>query len=153
MGRTGSNALFSRALAAMLALCGAGFAFGAWKLGLWMDGGPDAGLLPFAAALLLLLFSLGAVIAPLPETPDPIVWRRLSCYLAAGLVFCVLPPLAGAMLAFTAGLVLMLHVGEGLPPLRSLAVSLTVSVAATLLFRQVLGVPLPDPLLDLLGMG
>ena len=137
---------------AALVLSGVGVAgaVAAWRMGLWTMGSPDAGLLPFAASILLAcLAGASVVLAPPTATPvDTLGWQRLASYGAAMLVFCAGPLLVGCSVAFAVALFIAMRVGEGMPVRSALAWSVGLSVAAVLVFRLLLGVPLPDPIVD-----
>ena len=58
------HAMLSRGVAALLAAAGAWCSLAAWRMGLWMDGVPGAGLLPFVSRYRLV--PLGALAAQWP---------------------------------------------------------------------------------------
>lgn len=136
----------------LLCLAGLVAAAMAWRMGLWVDGSPGAGLLPFVSGCLLAVLSLGslggAVSAP-EAAPDRV---RPRWYLAAIGVLCALPGVVGSTLAFALALFLMIHLGERRALRSSIGWSLGLALATVVLFRQVLGVPLPEPvMLHLVG--
>lgn len=136
--------------AAALCVTGIAGAVTSWRMGLWTLGNPDAGLLPFVASALLAGLAGAAMFVPAPETAplDDDARRRLVSYCGAMLVLCIGPLLTGCLVAFTAALFLALRLGERRPAGSAFAWSLGLSVASVMVFRRVLGVPLPDPLLD-----
>lgn len=138
-----------------LALAAAGmvFAYMSHRLGLWTAGSPDAGLMPFAASLMLAACALLCVVAPTvvtePVAPDG--GSRLSGYIAAGVILSVMPALVGSLTAFACAMWIVLRLGERLPMRRSALLGVAMAMATIGLFRYALGVPLPDPLLDWLS--
>lgn len=143
-------ALRQRLPALLLAATGSAGAVMSYRLGLWTGGSPDAGLMPFAASVMLACFALLCAVAPaVPPTQE--VRSRLAGYIGAGVILSVMPALAGSLAAFTCAMWVVLCLGEGLPARRSALLGLAMAVATLLLFRVALGVPLPDPLLDRLA--
>ena len=140
--------------ALILSGVGAAGAVAAWRMGLWTLGSPDAGLMPFVASVLLAALAGAAVFvdAPDPAPADPGASRRLASCGTAMLVLCVGPLVVGCLVAFSAALLIAMRVGEGLPTRKALSWSFGLSMGSVLVFRLLLGVPLPDPLIDrLLG--
>jgi hypothetical protein len=131
----------TRIAALLLAALASVFGIGGWRLGLWADGSPGAGLLPFCVAMLmapmiaLLLREGGAADEPFERTP----------FLAIGLscAYALLLPKAGFALATVVLVTLwvrFLH-GQGLVRAVLLAVGLT--AAGVGLFGGLLKVPMP----------
>ena len=142
------HAMLSRGVAALLAAAGAWCSLAAWRMGLWMDGVPGAGLLPFVSASLLCVLSvLSAFAEPIPPEEERSTWPRFGIYLLVALMFASLLDLLGSMAVFSLGL-LLLNRAEQVPAARSAFWAIVLGCGATVFFRLVLDVPLPDPLLD-----
>ncbi len=141
--------------ALLLSGVGVAGAVASWRMGLWTLGSPDAGLLPFVASVLLALLAGASVFlaAPEPAPVDPGALGRLASYATSMLVLCVGPLVVGCLIAFSIALFVAMRVGEKLPIRTALLWSIGLSVGSVLVFRLLLGVPLPDPLIDrLLGL-
>ena len=146
------HAMLSRGVAALLAATGAWCSLAAWRMGLWMDGAPGAGLLPFVSASLLCVLSVLSVLSvfaePIPPEEERSTWPRFGIYLLVALMFASLLDLLGSMAVFSLGLLLLLNRAEQVPAGRSAFWAIVLGCGATVFFRLVLDVPLPDPLLD-----
>jgi putative tricarboxylic transport membrane protein len=120
-------------------------AIAALRLGLWLGGTPGPGLFPFLAALML----LGASIAAFFQSPahaedsEPADRRRLVGYAAAISVFAAAFSLLGSIIATFGFLVGVLRAIERLRWSYALAIATTLAVLSWMVFRQLLGVPLP----------
>ncbi len=139
----------------ILSCVGVAGSLASWRMGLWTMGSPDAGLLPFMASMLLAGLAGAAIFlrAPDPLPVDPCAWRRLAGYGASMLLLCIGPLVVGCLAGFSAALFLAMRVSEKLPVRTALLWSIGLSVSSVLVFRLLLGVPLPDPLIDrLLGL-
>ena len=145
----------TRQIAALaLSAIGVAGAVAAWRMGLWTAGSPDAGLLPFAAAVLLTGFAAAAMAVDdeVPVPIEPAAWPRLASYGAAMLLLCVGPLAVGCLAGFAAALFVAMRCGERLTVAKALIWSVVLSVGGVLVFRIGLDVPLPDPIVDrLLG--
>ena len=105
-----SHELQSRAVALALASLGLWACQMAWNMGVWSDGLPGAGLVPFAAAAMLCIFSLLAAVAPpVPAEEGEFNWVRFGVYLLAAAMFCTLPGVIGSMACFSMGMLLLFH--------------------------------------------
>ncbi len=148
----------NRIAAALLSGIGVAGAVSGYGMGLWTAGSPAAGLLPFSASVLLAVLAGAAALAGYsegsePQPSDAATRMRLLSYLAAIALFCVGPLVAGSLSGFAVALFVALRVGERLPLAASLVWSVGLSAGSIGLFRLVLDVPLPDPLIDrLLGL-
>ena len=143
------HAMLSRGDAALLAATGPWSSLAAWRMGLWMDGAPGAGLLPFVSASLLCVLSvLSAFAEPISPEEERSTWPRFGIYLLVALMFASLLDLLGSMAVFSLGLLLLLNRAEQVPAGRSAFWAIVLGCGATVFFRLVLDVPLPDPLLD-----
>ena len=141
--------------ALILSVIGFAGALASWRMGLWISGSPDAGLLPFVASLLLTGLAGSAIFLSPPETVsvDFNAWRRLAGYAVAMLLFWIGPLLVGCLTGFAAALFVAMSVSENLLLRTALLWSMCMSVGSVLIFRLLLGVPLPDPFVDrLLGL-
>jgi putative tricarboxylic transport membrane protein len=140
--------MFERALNAFWILLGAAAAAYAWTLGVIGPAGPESGLFPLIAGLIIM--ASGAVLFVLPSTraatPDfprgPALWRVLGV-IAGLVVIAVGIPYLGFAITGTLTMLILLRTVEqtNWPAALALAVA---SVAAVIwLFGHVLGMPLP----------
>jgi hypothetical protein len=129
------------------AAVGAYWMWEAPSLGFWQGFATQAGFLPFAYGLALLLLS-GALLLTLrpaaaaaPEAADPIGKPLLILLIATACVLGIEPAGTGPALF---GLLVAIFVGvERLPPLRSVLVAAATTAVLLGVFRAWLNVPLP----------
>lgn len=136
--------MIAPALLSMLALYAALMAA---SYGLWDFGAPAAGMMPMAAALLLLGASLGVLRWKKPRLSwPPGAWRKAGTI--GGLVLLV-PAIAllGMLGALGLFCFAMLYGVERLPLARSAAIALGAVTGSWLLFERLLSVPLPKPII------
>jgi putative tricarboxylic transport membrane protein len=140
--------MFERALNAFWILLGAAAAAYAWTLGVIGPAGPESGLFPLIAGLIVM--ASGIILFVLPSTrataPDflsgPALWRVLGV-IAGLVVIAVGIPYLGFAITGTLTMLILLRTVEQTNWPAALALALA-SVAAVLwLFGHVLGMPLP----------
>jgi putative tricarboxylic transport membrane protein len=140
--------MFERALNAFWILLGAAAAAYAWTLGVIGPAGPESGLFPLIAGLIIMasgvvLFVLPSTRAATPDFPrGPALWRVLGV-IAGLVVIAVGIPYLGFAITGTLTMLILLRTVEqtNWPAALALAVA---SVAAVIwLFGHVLGMPLP----------
>ena len=140
--------MFERALNAFWILLGAAAAAYAWTLGVIGPAGPESGLFPLIAGLIvmasgIILFVLPGTRATAPDFPrGPALWRVLGV-IAGLVVIAVGIPYLGFAITGTLTMLILLRTVEQTNWPAALALALA-SVAAVLwLFGHVLGMPLP----------
>ena len=140
--------MFERALNAFWILLGAAAAAYAWTLGVIGPAGPESGLFPLIAGLIvmtsgIILFALPGTRATAPDFPrGPALWRVLGV-IAGLVVIAVGIPYLGFAITGTLTMLILLRTVEQTNWPAALALALA-SVAAVLwLFGHVLGMPLP----------
>lgn len=131
----------TRVAAVLLAALALVFGIGGWRLGLWVDGSPGPGLLPFAVAVLmgpmiaLLLREGSAGDQPFERTP----------FLAIGLTcaYAVLLPRAGFVLATVLLVTLWVRFLHGQGWVRAALLAAGLTGAGVGLFAGLLKVSMP----------
>lgn len=141
------NAL--RVSSCCLATIGFASVITALRLGPWSAGAPGPGLFPLLAAMMLLGTSIGAAIQSLQEPGDlePADRGRLLRYAAAISAFAIAFSLLGTVLATFGFIAGVLRGIERLGWSHALAVAALLAVLPWIVFKQLLGVPLPAGLL------
>lgn len=134
-----------------LAAIGAGAALAALRFGLWSASAPGSGLFPFLAATLLLLASIGVAISGSPEAAEsePAARDRLLRYTAAIVGFAITMKFAGTILATICLVAGVLYWIERKPWPHALAMGLGLAMLSWWVFDFLLGVPLPQGLLEI----
>jgi putative tricarboxylic transport membrane protein len=140
--------MFERALNAFWILLGAAAASYAWTLGLVGTAGPENGLFPFLAGLIimgagvaLLLRSASEQIAP--DFPrGAALWRVLGVMAALAFMAIGIPFLGFAVAAFIT-MIILLRTVEQSGWWLSLALALVAVVIVVWLFGRILGMALP----------
>jgi putative tricarboxylic transport membrane protein len=140
--------MFERALNAFWILLGAAAAAYAWTLGLIGASGPESGLFPFLAALIIMGAGVVLLLRPLSESiaPNfprgPALWRVLG--VIAGLAFMAISiPFLGFAVAGFITMIILLRTVEKSGWLASIALALVAVVVVVWLFGRVLGMTLP----------
>jgi putative tricarboxylic transport membrane protein len=133
-----------------LAAIGIASAITAWRLGLWQAGAPGPGLFPLLAALMLFGTSIGAAMQRPGDLggAEPADRTRLLRYALAMLAFAIAFGLLGVVLATFGFVVGVLRGIERLRWSQALAVAALLAALSWIVFRQLLGVPLPAGLLE-----
>jgi len=135
-----------RALNAFWVLLGAATAAYAWTLGLVGPSGPESGLFPLLAALIIM--GAGSVLllngsTTTPQLPRGAALRRIGGIVAALAFMAIALPHAGFALTGALAMVVLLRTAGDTNWLGSIALAL-LSIAIVLwLFGQVLGMALP----------
>ena len=135
-----------RALNAFWILLGAATAAYAWTLGLVGPSGPESGLFPLLAALIIM--GAGSVLllrgpVTTPELPRGAALRRIAGIVAALAFMAIALPYAGFALTGALAMMVLLRTAGGTSWLGSIALAL-LSIAIVLwLFGHVLGMALP----------
>ena len=135
----------TRASAIILALMGLGATVLALQSGLWSGSRPGPGLFPFIAAVLLSAASLGAAMQmPLEAGETERADRpRVTGYMSAITGFVLLLEWAGTMIAMVGLLLVLLRAIERRSWTFALASATFIPAFSWLVFRLLLGVPLP----------
>ena len=141
-------AMFERALNAFWILLGAAAAAYAWTLGLIGASGPESGLFPFLAGLIIMGAGVVLLLRPLSESIAPDFprgdarWRVLG--VIAGLAFMAISiPFLGFAVAGFITMVILLRTVEKSSWWFSLALALVAIVVVVWLFGRILGMALP----------
>ena len=140
--------MFERALNAFWILLGAAAAAYAWTLGVVGPAGPESGLFPLIAGLIIMtsgiiLFVLPATRAARPDFPrGPALWRVLG--VIAGLVVIALGiPYFGFAVTGAVTMLILLRAVERTNWPAALVLAVAAVAAVMWLFGHVLGMPLP----------
>jgi putative tricarboxylic transport membrane protein len=143
-----STAMFERALNAFWILLGGAAAAYAWTLGLIGASGPESGLFPFLAALIIMGAGVVLLLRPLSESIAPgfprgaALWRVLG--VVAGLAFmAVSMPYLGFAVAGFITMIILLRTVETSGWVSSVVLAFVSVVVVIWLFGRVLGMPLP----------
>ncbi len=128
-----------------LAAIGIASAVAAWRLGLWQAGAPGPGLFPLLAALMLFGTSIGAAMQRSGDLggAEPADRTRLLKHALAMSAFAIAFGLLGVVLATFGFVVGVLRGIERLRWSHALAIAAVLAVLSWIVFRQLLGVPLP----------
>jgi len=130
--------MFERALNALWILLGAAAATYAWTLGLIGASGPESGLFPFLAGLIIMGAGVVLLLRPLSEHIAP------DFGVIAGLAFMAISiPFLGFAVAGFITMVILLHTVEKSSWWFSLALALVAIVVVVWLFGRILGMALP----------
>jgi putative tricarboxylic transport membrane protein len=140
--------MFERALNAFWVLLGAAAASYAWTLGLVGPSGPESGLFPFIAALIIVgagivLGALSATRASAPAFPRGAAARRVLGVVAGLAVMAFALPTLGFALTGALTMMILLRGVEQVSWPGSLALALVAVVIVIWLFGHVLGMALP----------
>lgn len=133
----------------LLGATAAAAAMAALRLGIWQAGVPGPGLFPLIASLMLFVTSIFAALHSQGQSSEaPLADRgrllRIGLAISAfGIGFATV----GAVLATFAFMVGVLRGIERLGWVNTLSVSIALAVLSWVVFRQLLGVPLPAGLL------
>ena len=138
--------MFERALNSFWILLGAAAAAYAWTLGLVGPAGPESGLFPFIAALIIM--GAGAVLlfrsAPLnPQFPQGAALGRVLGVVAGLAFMAATVSLLGFALAGFITMIILLHSVEKSGWLFSIALAFVSVVIVVWLFDHMLGMTLP----------
>ena len=118
----------------------------AGEFGLWSFGTPGAGLMPAAAATLMLCASLADLRVPADLRRWPVLAWRPASYMVGLVALMALTPLIGMLPALAVFIFAILYFVECLAALHATAIAGVAVVASWLLFERLLSVPLPKPL-------
>ena len=133
-----------------LAAIGVASAIAAWRLGLWQAGAPGPGLFPLLAALMLLGTSIGTAMQRPGDLggAEPADRTRLLKHALAMAAFAIAFALLGVVPATFGFVVAVLRGIEWLRWFQALAIAAVLAALSWIVFRQLLGVPLPAGLLE-----
>jgi hypothetical protein len=137
--------VLERALNAFWILLGAGAAWHAWTLGLTGPSGPESGLFPLMAALIVMAAGLAlSMRIPLdPRLPRGAALRRVAGVIAGLAVMAAALPYAGFAVTGAITMLVLLRTAGGSSWLESVALSLASVGAVLWIFGHVLGMILP----------
>jgi putative tricarboxylic transport membrane protein len=140
--------MFERALNAFWIVLGAAAASYAWTLGVMGPSGPESGLFPLIAALIILGAGLVLMFqrsgyAAAPDFPrGPALWRVFGVIAGLALMAAGVPYLGFAITGAITMLILLRTVEQS-SWLVSIALAVASVVAVVWLFGHLLGMPLP----------
>jgi len=117
------------------------FAVGGWRLGFWTDDGPGPGLLPFAAAVMLLPLLVLVLREPVPDE-EPLRATPLFAVVLSLIYAAVLPHL-GFLITTVIYLTLWVRLFHQQSLVRAATLSVALTAAGTFLFAYLLRVPMP----------
>ncbi len=137
-----------RVLNAFWILLGAATASYAWTLGLVSRSGPESGLFPFLAAIIVAGCGVALVIksshrAQAPEFPRGAALRRVAGVVAGLAVMAMALPYVGFAVSGAITMLVLLRAVERVPWPRAILLAMLADVAVVWLFERVLGLPLP----------
>ena len=137
--------MLERALNAFWILLGAGAAWHAWTLGLTGPSGPESGLFPLMAALIVMGAGLAlSMRVPLdPKLPRGAALRRVAGVIAGLAVMAAALPYAGFAVTGAITMLVLLRTAGGSSWLESVVLSLASVGAVLWIFGHVLGMILP----------
>jgi hypothetical protein len=137
--------VLERALNAFWILLGAGAAWHAWTLGLTGPSGPESGLFPLMAALIVMAAGLAlSMRIPLdPRLPRGAALRRVAGVIAGLAVMAAALPYAGFAVTGAITMLVLLRTAGGSSWLESVVLSLASVGAVLWIFGHVLGMILP----------
>jgi hypothetical protein len=137
--------VLERALNAFWILLGAGAAWHAWTLGLTGPSGPESGLFPLMAALIVMGAGLAlSMRIPLdPKLPRGAALRRVAGVIAGLAVMAAALPYAGFAVTGAITMLVLLRTAGGSSWLESVVLSLASVGAVLWIFGHVLGMILP----------
>jgi putative tricarboxylic transport membrane protein len=117
------------------------FAVGGWQLGFWNSDGPGPGLLPFAAAIILLPLLVFVLREPVPDE-QPLRATPLAAVVLS-LVYAAVLPHTGFIIATVIYLTLWVRLFHQQGLVRAATLSVCLTAAGTFLFAYLLRVPMP----------
>ena len=137
--------MLERALNAFWILLGAGAAWHAWTLGLTGPSGPESGLFPLMAALIVMGAGLAlSMRVPLdPRLPRGAALRRVAGVIAGLAVMAAALPYAGFAVTGAITMLVLLRTAGGSSWRESVVLSLASVGAVLWIFGHVLGMILP----------
>lgn len=142
LARIGKTLLSPTAVASIvLGVLGVVFAAGGLRLGLWLDGGPGPGLLPAAAAVLMLVL-LGATLWSWPKVEESFKPEPLAAIAICGL-YAVLAPRIGFLVPTIALVVAWVKLLHGQTWLSAILVGFGITGICIAVFSFLLSVPMP----------
>ena len=140
--------MVERSLNVFWIVLGAASAAYSWSLGIVGPAGPESGLFPFIASLIVLGVGIVLLLRPDPEAQDPDfprgagLWRILG--VTAGLVvMAVGMPYLGFAVTSTITMIILLRTVEQSSWLNSITLALASTASVFWLFGQMLGMALP----------
>jgi putative tricarboxylic transport membrane protein len=140
--------MFERALNAFWILLGAAAAAYAWTLGLIGPSGPESGLFPLLAGLIVMGAGIVLMVAPSHRAenfafPRGAALARILGVVAGLALMALAMPYAGFAAAGVVTMLILLRAVERVSWAGSLALAVASVAAVTWLFGDVLGMPLP----------
>lgn len=137
--------MLERALNGFWILLGAGAAWHAWTLGLTGPSGPESGLFPLLAALIIIGAALILFLRrPLdPELPRGAALRRVAGVIAGLAVMAAALPYAGFAASGAITMLVLLRTAGNSSWLESVVLSLGSVAAVMAIFGHLLGMVLP----------
>jgi putative tricarboxylic transport membrane protein len=140
--------MFERVLNGFWILLGAASAAYAWKLGLVGPSGPESGLFPLIAALIVMGTGVALMVTPshratAPEFPRDAALHRVLGVVAGLALMAVALPYLGFAVAGALTMLVLLRTVERVSWTGSVARALGSVVVVMWLFGNVLGMPLP----------
>ncbi len=141
--------MFERALNIFWVLLGAAAAAYAWTLGIFDSSGPDSGLFPFVAALMIMGSGLMLMLQPhhealAPDFPSGAALGRVLG-VAGGLAFMAISiPFLGFAVAGFVTMIILLHAVEKSGWVFSVSLAFVSVAVVDWLFGRVLGMALPS---------
>jgi|SRR5262245_21775157 len=146
-GASGGS-MFERVLNAFWILLGAAAAAYAWTLGLVGPSGPESGLFPLIAALIVMGTGVALTVMPsqratAPEFPRGAALHRVLGVVAGLALMAVALPYLGFAVAGSLTMLILLRTVERVSWTGSVALALGSVVVVMWLFGNVLGMPLP----------
>ena len=142
------DSMFERALNAFWIALGAAAAAYAWALGVMGPSGPDSGLFPLIAAVIImgagaaLMFQRSSLAAS-PDFPRGAALRRVGGVVAGLALFAFGIPYLGFAIAGAITMLILLRTVEQSSWVESVLLAIFAVVAVVLLFGFLLGMPLP----------
>jgi len=128
-------------MAIVLAIVAMVFASGGYRLGLWQDEMPSAGLLPFGTALLRLPVTL-RIFSARPAEETACNRRPLGAVLLLACYAATLPVL-GFVIPTMIMIIIWIKALDGQPLLSTATVAVILTLAGAFLFVTLLRVPMP----------
>lgn len=140
--------MFERALNAFWILLGAASALYAYSLGVIGPSGPDSGLFPLIAAVIItavgiVLFVRPSTHAAVPDFPRGAALRRILAVIAGLSIMAIGMPYFGFAITGAVTMMILVRAVEQTSWLGSIALSLLSVVTVLWLFGHVLGMLLP----------
>jgi putative tricarboxylic transport membrane protein len=140
--------MLERSLNAFWILLGLAAASYAWTLGLVGPSGPESGLFPFIAALIIAGCGIALSLSPshwvgAPDWPRGAGLGRVAGVLGGLALMAAAIPTVGFTMAGAVIMLLLLRVVERTPWSRAIPLALLADLAVVGLFERLLGLPLP----------